>query len=141
MRFIVLMLGVSLTSLVPQGSYSAEIPHAKLVPSSSFITFNDSDLHPSVLIKIPFSGMRFDIQTREEFKAPLGRYVHAKIPLSYHLSNNLFLHLTGTMERVYLMQTPVEIVHGSGWGVPLSTMYGSVQSQQAVVEFGLTFGF
>jgi hypothetical protein len=141
MRFILLLLAVSLTSFLPQGTYSAEIPQANLVPNDAFITFTTSSLNPSILIRIPFSGIRFDIRTREEFKAPLGRYVDAKIPLSYHLSNNLFFHLTGTMERVYLMQAPSEIVQGNGWGVPLSTMYGSVQSQQAVVEFGFTFGF
>jgi hypothetical protein len=141
MRFFLFVIAFAITSLVPRGSYSAEIPGTKLLPNDSLIAFNESELKPSVVIRIPFSSMRFDIQTREEFKAPLGRYVDAKIPLSYRFSNKLFLHLNGTMERVYLMQTPFEVVSGNGWGVPLSTMYGSVQTQQVVVEFGLTFGF
>jgi hypothetical protein len=122
-------------------SHSAELPTAGVVVDSSFIQFTPSGPDAAVLVRIPFTEMRFRIQPHQGLKSPLSMYTDVQIPLSYHFSNKIMMHLTGSMERMYLMQSQTALLSHQGWGVPLGTMYGSVQTQQAVLEFGIRFGF
>ena len=141
MQLRLFIIAFSFTLLTAPGCYSAEVPSTDLLWDPAFIRFSYNESSPAVLIRIPFTETRFRIQTREELRAPLGRYTDMKIPLSYHFTNKVLMHLTGTMERMYLMQSPREMLNSTGWGVPLGTMYGSAQTEQVVIEFGFSMGF
>jgi hypothetical protein len=131
----------TLIFLAPAVSHSAELPPTSVLIDGSFIQFTPSGPDAAVLLRIPFTEMRFRIQPHGGLKSPLSRYTEVQIPFSYNLSNRIMMHLTGSMERMYLMQSPTALLGNQGWGVPLGTMYGSVQTQQAVIEFGMSFGF
>jgi len=138
--YVILTLTMGAVVLLLACPASAETLNGTLTHDASFIRFIYNGLQPEVMLRIPFSGNIIRIQRGDLLEFPLDPYVDVKIPLTYRFSKHWFMHLTATMERMYLIQSPVDIISHNR-GVPLNSLGPNNSTQQLLLVFGLTFSF
>jgi hypothetical protein len=124
--------------MVTNVSFAETRPNALLL-DGSFIHFNYDGLNPEVIVRIPFTDTSFRIQGGDEQRFPLGNEYDLRIPFNYKLTKYAELRFSSGIERIYLAQTPTNLLN-SGGGVPLNSL-GSAHTQQILFVFGLGFSF
>jgi hypothetical protein len=128
--------------LSPGGAFG-EQANNNLLLDGSYIRFNYDGATPEVSIRIPYVEKVFRIQGGDDTRFPLGNYYDVKVPFSYQMTKRLSFQVIPSIERIYSLQSPFDIMT-QGQGIPLNSMFGvgSTQStQQFLCVFGLKFGF
>ena len=128
--------------LSPGGAFG-EQANNNLLLDGSYIRFNYDGVTPEVSIRIPYVDKVFRIQGGDDIRYPLGNFYDVKVPLSYQVTKRLSFQVIPSIERIYSLQSPFDMVT-QGQGIPLNSMFGvgpTQRTQQFLCVFGFRFGF